>query len=88
MVNSRRKSPGTVQPLTAGCSDPSSLKPASEASPVPCLKEPFKNDMVFGSGDYVFSFRGRAGLSGGNAGLYFVIEVSGKRGSLEVDSDI
>ena len=48
---------------------------ASEASPVLCLRELFKYSVGFGCVDYVFSFRGRAGLSGGKMGVYFRIEI-------------
>ena len=34
------------------------LQTASEASPVPCLKEPFKYSAAFKSVDYVFLIRG------------------------------
>ena len=62
VVGSHSKSPGTFLVLTPKHSDPSSLKPASEASPVPCLKEPFKYDTTFEGEGYVFSFRGRGVL--------------------------
>jgi len=51
LVGSRSQSPGTFRCLTIERSDPSSLKPASEASPVPCLKEPFKYSAGFESVD-------------------------------------
>jgi len=44
---------------------------ASEASPVLCLKEPFKYSVAFKSVDYVFSFNGRAGLNSRKIGVYF-----------------
>ena len=59
LVGSRSQSPGTSLALTPKRSDPSSLKPASEASPVPCLKEPFKYSAGFESVDYVFNFEGK-----------------------------
>ena len=44
---------------------------ASEASPVLCLKEPFKYDIGFTSVDYVFGIEGCARVRGGNVGIYF-----------------
>ena len=59
VAGSHSKSPGTFLVLTPKHSDPSSLKPASEASPVLCLKEPFKYGTVLESVDYLFWFGGR-----------------------------
>ena len=47
------------------------LQTASEASPVLCLKEPFKYDIGFTSVDYVFGIEGCARIRGGNVGIYF-----------------
>ena len=44
---------------------------ASEASPVLCLKEPFKYSAAFENVDYVFGIEGCTALSNGKAGVYF-----------------
>ena len=51
------KVPAQFQCLTIGCSDPPSPKPASEAPPVPCLKELVQYITGFGSEDYSLEIR-------------------------------
>ena len=71
VVGSHSKSPGTVQCLTIGCSDPSSFKLDRERYPVPCLKELDQSITALESVDYVSVFDGTFLLGDGNYSRVF-----------------